>query len=74
MRFGAGFVEDDSTDSDVETAGQKLPCNELVSQPVANGDLSEALAKLSGDHRNVIEQIYGCGRTEAEVAKSFGLN
>jgi len=73
LRFAIRFV-DYAADSDQQPPERATPYVEPAIEPVTNGDLTDALAKLSNDHREVIEQVFLNGRTEMQLAASLGIS
>jgi RNA polymerase sigma factor (sigma-70 family) len=71
LRFAISLAEQ-NTDWDEQPTQRPRRYVEPAIEPVSYPDLTEALAKLSKDQRNVIEQLFWFGRTEAEVATSLG--
>jgi DNA-directed RNA polymerase specialized sigma24 family protein len=73
FRFGGRF-EERSTDSDDQVTDGPASHVEPTIEYVTYIDLINALSKLSKNNRDVIEQLYWCGRTEAEIAISLGIS
>jgi len=73
LRFAVSLAEH-GTDSDEQFSEQRTTYVEPAVEPLTYPDLMEALAKLPKDNRDVIQQLFFCGRTEAEVAWSLSLS
>jgi RNA polymerase sigma factor (sigma-70 family) len=72
LRFAISLAEENS-DSEEQPTERPRRYVEPAIEPVSYGDLSDAIAKLTEDNRNVIEQLFWFGRTEAQVGTSLGI-
>src|SRR5262245_60081269 len=75
VRFSIALVEN-TLDTGEQSSAQRshLDYAEPSVEPLSYGDLTNALSQLPTDQRYVIEQLFGKGYTEAQLALSLGIS